>query len=263
MKNLYSLSLAFVLAIAACGGQKPHSDRTKLLSVGTEVPALVRVDHRGEVVSLRSEQPTLLYFYPKDGTPGCTKEACAFRDAWDRYADAGLRVVGVSIDSEQRHREFADEYELPFSLIADPEHTWSDAFGVGRFMGSADERGSFLIDGKVPTPMELNPLVPEQLSNLVMECVRTNAAKRPHGSPLDLDAGRRPVPVRGCRRWYRPTGSPCRHTGPVAALRPRFVSDGRVHGPAFRDDRRQRRVLHPAGLGARLAIVWLRTKLNR
>jgi thioredoxin-dependent peroxiredoxin len=141
-----TLGLVLSLLIAACGGSQARSDRSKLLPVGSEVPALVRVDQRGQVVSLRGAPPTLLYFYPKDGTPGCTKEACAFRDAWDSYQGAGLRVVGVSIDTDERHRAFAEEHNLPFSLIADPEHTWSDAFGVGRFLGTADERVSFLID---------------------------------------------------------------------------------------------------------------------
>ena len=116
--NLSLLVVAFLLA-AACGGSQPHSDQSKLLPVGSEVPALVRVDHRGDVVSLRGAAPTLLYFYPKDGTPGCTKEACAFRDAWDKYRTTGLRVIGVSTDTDKRHREFADEYQLPFSLIAE------------------------------------------------------------------------------------------------------------------------------------------------
>jgi peroxiredoxin Q/BCP len=115
------------------------------------VPALVRVDHRGEVVSLRGGPPTLLYFYPKDGTPGCTKEACAFRDSWEKYAASGLRVVGVSTDDEAHHRAFAEEHDLPFSLIADPERAWSKGFGVGTFIGDKNERVSFLIDagGKV------------------------------------------------------------------------------------------------------------------
>ena len=132
-----------------CGGAQGHTDRSKLLPVGSEVPNLIRVDHRGKVVSLRGTPPpppTLLYFYPKDGTPGCTKEACAFRDSWDKYDGAHLRVIGVSTDTEARHREFADEHNLPFSLIADPERTWSEAFGVGKFMGGMDERVSFLID---------------------------------------------------------------------------------------------------------------------
>lgn len=142
-----ALPLALIFgACSACGGAKGHTDHSKLLAVGTEVPALVRVDQRGAVVSLRGTQPTLLYFYPKDGTPGCTKEACAFRDAWQKYQSAGIRVIGVSTDDEKRHREFAEEHQLQFSLIADPEHTWSNAFGVGRFLGTVDERVSFLID---------------------------------------------------------------------------------------------------------------------
>jgi peroxiredoxin Q/BCP len=147
---LRSLTFVGLLAVVpACGG-KQHTDgsteKRAFLAAGSEVPALVRVDHRGKVVSLRSDTPTLVYFYPKDGTPGCTKEACAFRDAWQKYEIAGLRVIGVSSDSEDDHRKFADEHGLPFSLIADPEHVWSDAFGVGTFAG-LDSRVSFLIDG--------------------------------------------------------------------------------------------------------------------
>ncbi|MDB4990885.1 MAG: bacterioferritin comigratory protein [Myxococcaceae bacterium] len=134
------------MLLVACGSSQGHTDKTKLLAVGAEVPALVRVDQRGETVSLRGAPATLLYFYPKDGTPGCTKEACAFRDAWQQYSAAGIRVIGVSFDSDERHKKFAEEHQLQFSLIADPEHTWSDAFGVGRFLGTADERVSFLID---------------------------------------------------------------------------------------------------------------------
>lgn len=147
MKYVITLCIALSLSSLGCGGVRAPTEHKALLGKGAEVPALVRVDHRGKVVSLRGGPPTLLYFYPKDGTPGCTKEACAFRDAWQKYQSAKLRVVGVSIDNEARHRAFAEEYGLPFSLIADPEHTWSDAFGVGRFMGIADERVSFLIDG--------------------------------------------------------------------------------------------------------------------
>lgn len=150
MRNtILPLLCAFLLA--ACGGKQTHSDQSKLLPVGTEVPALVHTDHRGESVALRGGPPTLLYFYPKDGTPGCTKEACAFRDSWQRYTDAGLRVIGVSTDDDAHHREFAKEHDLPFSLIADPERAWSEALGVGKFFGDKNERVSFLIDdqGKV------------------------------------------------------------------------------------------------------------------
>jgi peroxiredoxin Q/BCP len=144
--TISALSLALVLL--ACGGASKGGSNKPLLPVGSEAPALVRVDHSGKVVALRADTPSLVYFYPKDGTPGCTKEACAFRDAWQRYEQAGVRVIGVSTDSEQEHREFAKEHELQFPLIADPEHAWSDAFGVPRIAlaGDRDARVSFLID---------------------------------------------------------------------------------------------------------------------
>jgi peroxiredoxin Q/BCP len=151
MKSLVILGLVMGLLAGACGGGQHDANEAPakhdLLAVGSEVPPLVRVDHRGQVISLRSSTPTLIYFYPRDGTPGCTKEACAFRDAWQAYDLAGLRVIGVSSDSEKAHREFAEEHNLPFSLIADPEHVWSKAFGVGSFMGF-DSRVSFLISGE-------------------------------------------------------------------------------------------------------------------
>lgn len=131
--------------VLGCGARQPPAAERKLLSVGTTVPALTRVDQLGHVVSLHGGGPTLLYFYPKDGTPGCTKEACAIRDAWNNYRLLSLRVIGVSADSDDRHRAFASEQGLPFSLIANPEHAWSGAFGVGTFNG-LDERVSFLID---------------------------------------------------------------------------------------------------------------------
>jgi peroxiredoxin Q/BCP len=143
------LSWLWVLCavLASCAARQPPAAERQLLPVGSTVPALTRVDQRRQVVSLRANVPTLLYFYPKDGTPGCTKEACAIRDAWNQYRFMSLRVIGVSADSDDRHRAFADEHALPFSLIADPEHAWSNAFGVGALNGM-DERVSFLIDGQ-------------------------------------------------------------------------------------------------------------------
>ncbi len=151
MNTLFArLGLVALLAcVLACGGkQNPDnagSEQRAFLNAGSPVPPLVRVDHRGKVVSLRSDTPTLVYFYPRDGTPGCTKEACAFRDVWQKYEIAGLRVIGVSTDTEDDHRKFAEEYNLPFSLIADPELVWSNAFGVRTFAGM-NARVSFLID---------------------------------------------------------------------------------------------------------------------
>jgi len=138
------------VSLLACGAQQRPDGGRGLLPAGQQVPDLRHLDQNGHAVRLREAVPTLVYFYPRAGTPGCTKEACAFRDSWQKYTDAGLRVVGVSGDSDERQREFAKEHELPFSLIADEEHAWSHAFGVGSFVGF-DARRSFLVaaDGRV------------------------------------------------------------------------------------------------------------------
>lgn len=147
MKRLFVLLLAIV---AACGAQLRPDGGKGLLPVGSRVPDLSEKDQNGVEVRLREEVPTLVYFYPRAGTPGCTKEACAFRDAWERYRAAGLRVVGVSTDGVEDQAEFAKQHEIPFSFVSDPDHVWSGAFGVGSFVGF-DARVSFLIDaqGKV------------------------------------------------------------------------------------------------------------------
>jgi len=120
--------------------------------VGALAPDVAGMDQNGKEHRLRQDQgsPTVVYFYPKDGTPGCTKEACAFRDAWKKYETAGVRLYGVSSDDVGSHKEFAVKHTLPFALIADPEHTWASAFGVGVTLGMFS-RVSFLIgaDGKV------------------------------------------------------------------------------------------------------------------
>jgi Peroxiredoxin len=108
----------------------------------------------GNLVSLEQfrGRKVVLYFYPKDDTPGCTKEACSFRDAYAKYQEKGIVVLGVSLDDEASHRAFAEKYQLPFTLLADTNHVVSEAYGVygeqewqGRkFMGLA--RKTFLID---------------------------------------------------------------------------------------------------------------------
>lgn len=176
--SLVALLALGLMACGACGSRSGSGtkEQLKLLPVGSDVPALVRVDHRGKIVSLRATEPTLIYFYPKDGTPGCTKEACAFRDAWQRYSTAGMRVIGVSADSEADHRKFAEEHSLPFSLIADPEHVWSDAFGVGSVsfaMPNADDRISFLIDGTGKVAKVYEDVDPGVHADQVLDDART------------------------------------------------------------------------------------------
>lgn len=123
-----------------------------MLTVGAPAPALRAVAHDGTEIDLTSlgGAPLLVYFYPKDGTPGCTEQACALRDTWRRFEEAGVRVVGVSSDSNESHREFAQEHALPFPLVSDEDHAWASAFGVDTTLGMTS-RDSFLIgpDGRV------------------------------------------------------------------------------------------------------------------
>ncbi len=96
-------------------------------------------------------QKTVLYFYPKDDTSGCTKEACAFRDRMGDYAEAGIRVYGVSLDSPESHREFRAKYNLNFPLLTDEGGRASEALGVLRDNRRAANRVTFLLDpeGKI------------------------------------------------------------------------------------------------------------------
>jgi len=89
---------------------------------------------------------TVLYFYPKDDTPGCTKEACAFRDRMDDYAEADIRVYGVSLDSPESHREFRAKYNLNFPLLTDEDGRASEALGVLRENRRTANRVTFLLD---------------------------------------------------------------------------------------------------------------------
>jgi thioredoxin-dependent peroxiredoxin len=130
-----------------------------MVEAGQPTPEFTLHDQDGQTVSLKQLEghPVVLYFYPKDDTSGCTKEACAFRDARADYEKAGAKVIGVSPDEVKTHRKFADKYELPFTLLADPEKAVCQAYGVWKqksmygktYMGV--ERTTFVIDqrGKV------------------------------------------------------------------------------------------------------------------
>jgi peroxiredoxin Q/BCP len=120
--------------------------------VGSKAPDVSGVDQNGVSHKLSETlgKPVVVYFYPKDQTPGCTKEACAFRDVWKQYEAAGILLFGVSNGTPDSHKEFATKHTLPFPLIADTEKTWGNAFGVSTMAGMY-QRVSFLIgkDGKV------------------------------------------------------------------------------------------------------------------
>src|SRR5512144_1554134 len=90
---------------------------------GKKAPAFTLTDQDGKKVSLSdfAGKDVIVYFYPKDDTPGCTKEACGFRDRWKDLQQSGAVVLGVSADDAESHRKFADKYKLPFPLLSDPD----------------------------------------------------------------------------------------------------------------------------------------------
>lgn len=150
LRIMMLLSLAAMLF--SCGGSKRTDGGTGLLPVGSPAPDLSGIDQLGQSHNLKETLGsfTVVYFYPKDQTPGCTTEACAFRDVWSKYEAAGVKLFGVSNGTPESRKEFADKYTLPFPLIADTDKIWGTAFGVGTTMGMY-QRVSFLIDkeGKV------------------------------------------------------------------------------------------------------------------
>ncbi len=124
------------------------------LQVGDKAPAFEGVDQNGDPIKLTdfAGKKLVLYFYPKDNTPGCTLQACNLRDNYDALLSAGYAVVGISSDSEKKHQNFINKFDLPFPLIADVDKSIHEQFGTwvekqmyGRkFMGTA--RTTFVID---------------------------------------------------------------------------------------------------------------------
>ena len=115
---------------------------------GQSLPDLDLTTENGEHIGTEElkGQKTVLYFYPKDDTPGCTKEACAFRDRMDDYAGAGIQVYGVSLDSPESHRAFREKYNLNFPLLTDEGGRASEALGVLRENRRTANRVTFLLD---------------------------------------------------------------------------------------------------------------------
>ena len=125
-----------------------------MIEEGKPAPDFELESDQGETVRLSDLRgtPVVLFFYPKDDTPGCTTEACEFRDAYDTYRERGIEILGVSPDDVASHERFKSKYELPFTLLADPDHKVADAYGVWgersfagkKYMGI--NRSTFVID---------------------------------------------------------------------------------------------------------------------
>lgn len=130
----------------------PPPSENSLLKVGQQAPHFEVIAHTGQKVSLEELQGkvVILYFYPKDGTPGCTTEAKGFRDEYQRLDQAGAVVIGVSTQDNETHAAFAKKYNLPFLLVPDEEAHIAKAYGVGSLLGFS-KRVTFIIDrdGKI------------------------------------------------------------------------------------------------------------------
>ncbi len=150
--KLVGVCLGLAGGLACAGEQRRPDGGVGLLAVGHSAPALDGKDQSGEPVLLRfpTDQLTVVYFYPRDATPGCTTEACAFRDVWGQYEQRNIRVIAVSNDDIKSHREFAEAYRLPFALVADEDQSWARGFGVSSFAGFYS-RVTFLVgrDGRI------------------------------------------------------------------------------------------------------------------
>jgi peroxiredoxin Q/BCP len=140
--------------LGACGSSQQSSTGAStetapsgMPAVGSVAPAIMLQDQTGRVRTLAEYRghPVVVYFYPRDATPGCTAEACAFRDAWDRLQATGTVILGISTDDVISHQRFHDEHNLPFDLLSDPEETAATAYGVPVHGGFAS-RVSFLVD---------------------------------------------------------------------------------------------------------------------
>jgi len=153
--QIRTVLIAFALLVGACGGSQSAAAPTTESSapaspaalVGSAAPEFMLQDQSGRVrqISEYRGNPVVLYFYPRDGTPGCTAEACAFRDAWQRIQGTGAVVLGVSTDDVASHLAFHDEHQLPFDLLSDPDGRVAQQFGVPMRMGMAS-RITFIID---------------------------------------------------------------------------------------------------------------------
>ena len=119
-----------------------------MVEEGKPAPDFELTTDSGETLRLSSlrGKPVVLYFYPRDDTPGCTTQACGLRDEYDQFRERGAVVLGVSSDTQAAHAKFKSKYELPFTLVADPDRTLGESYGVAQDGKTSYERSTFVID---------------------------------------------------------------------------------------------------------------------
>jgi peroxiredoxin Q/BCP len=152
------------------------------VKVGERAPGFTLPDANGAEVTLAGlrGKPVVLYFYPKDDTPGCTKEACSFRDAYEDFRDAGAEVIGVSSDSSESHKKFAARYKLPFTLLADHGGQLRKRYGIPATLGLLPGRVTFVIDaGGVVRHVYNSQLDATRHVREALDVLRKTGARRP------------------------------------------------------------------------------------
>lgn len=122
------------------------------VKVGDAVPVFTLKDQHNKEIDIeeyKGKKAMVIYFYPKDDTPGCTKQACTFRDAYEAFTDLEVEVIGISADNVESHKNFAEKYRLPFTLLADTENKVRKLFGVPKSMlGLVPGRVTYVVDEK-------------------------------------------------------------------------------------------------------------------
>jgi peroxiredoxin Q/BCP len=137
---------------SSSSGEKPGINNNKMatkIEIGSKAPDFSLPDQRNNRVNLRDylgKSNLVLFFYPKDESYGCTKEACSFRDNFEIFREAGAVVIGVSSDDIASHQAFAANHKLPFLLLSDKDKTVADKYGVGKSLGILPGRVTFVID---------------------------------------------------------------------------------------------------------------------
>ena len=146
------------------------------VSQGDPAPGFELRDQNGDLHSLEDyrDKWVVLYFYPKDDTPGCTTEACNFRDSIFEFRKLGCQVLGISLDDEMSHKEFAEKYNLPFPLLADADGVTADAYGVkSKMFGlTIAKRQTFLVDPAGEIARHYEEVDPESHSDQVLDDLR-------------------------------------------------------------------------------------------
>ena len=150
-----------------------------MIEEGKPAPDFELPTDSGETIKLSDlrGKPVVLYFYPKDDTPGCTTQACGIRDAYGEFERAGAVVLGVSPDSEKSHVKFKDKYELPFTLLADTDHSVAEQYGVWgqksfagkKYMGI--NRSTFVIDADGNVKRVMHDVKPANHADDVLEAL--------------------------------------------------------------------------------------------